>query len=743
MEFAALATRPIAAVTVTITGGPDLLLALSGSATAASVSLTFSPADWASPRAVLLSAVADALAEGTEVANLTFTLSSDDPAYNRLVAQPMPVMVIDSVATPANSPPPSPPPPPTLTLSPGQHAGGTAISLEGEAALLKPSIQAAAVTATGTGVLVAWRDGTTTLLNGATSLSFTDGQLIFDGESAAARALRAHMAIQGVAPSPVALARSVAQLEAGTSMETLAASLMASPEWAARSASLGTAQMLQLLYQDTIGSSPTGPALSWLNQAASAGASLASLAAVLIDAPQAAALTEQQNPGGIWLTEDAEQTVIRAYDAVLDQAPDAAALWRWSVLLELGAMSKYELYSYLAGTDLYQARHAGQSNAEFVQSIFEQALERPGTAVELQGSTRVLDQGLASRIVMLNALGDLQGDLGAGPGVGQAEHTVYPSSHSDSEVLGRNQSLADLANSATGHAVSTRAVADLFRIDVARDGMALRWRDGSVDRLGAVDELSFAEGRLVVDGGSREALVTRLYESTIGLPLTGLGAAGFENMLDNGHSVASLTAMFLSTGEAKARLAGLDTGAQLSLVYKGIFGITPATEALGYMRALVQQGVSLGDVASWLAQLPEAATAFEKSHPTGIWIPDLGGAAVVRAYDTMLGTMPDPVSLSLWKGAVLQPGALPALYDTLMHTEMHGALYDGLNTRDWVARHFEAALERSADPAQIAGSAALIDRGAVSHLDMAVAIGELQPLIEPQRVASTISVELL
>jgi hypothetical protein len=740
----ALATRPLAAVTVTITAGPDLLLALTGSATSGSVTLTFSPSDWASPRAVILSAVADALVEGTEVAGLTFTLTSDDPAYNRLVAPAMPVLVTDSVATPGNSPPPLPPPaPPTLTLSPGQSAGGSAISLAGEAALLTSSTEASAVTATGTGVLVTWRDGTSTLLNGATSIAFTDGRLLFEGESAAARALRAHEAIQGVVPSPEVLAQSVAHLEAGMSMETLAGSLLNSSEWAARSGSLDAAQKLQLIYQGLVGYSPSGGALDWLNQAASGGATLAALSVVLIDSPQAAAFSEQQHPQGVWLTESAQQTVIRAYDAVLDQAPDAAALLRWSSLLEIGHMSKYELYSYLTGTELYQARHAGQTNAEFVQSAYQQALENPGTGPQLLHSTRVLDQGAASRVDMLLSLGEMQSGIGGGPGAGHTEHTTYSPPQGDGEVLGRGQSLDDLANSEKGYAVSTRALEDLLRIDIAGNGLALRWRDGDVDRLGGVEELSFAEGRLVLDGASREALVTRLYQSTIGLHLTGESVPIFESLLDGGASLSWLTAMFLETNEARARFSGLDSAGKINLIYKDIFGIAPSLDALGYLRGAVQNGMSLGDVTLWLAQLPEASAAFEKSHPTGIWIPDPAGAAVVRAYDTMLGTMPDPLSLALWKGAVPQPGALPVLYDTLMRTEMHEVLYAGRTTREWVAGHFEAALEHPVDPAQVAASSALVDGGVVAPLYMAMAIGELQPLIEPQRVASSISVELL
>jgi hypothetical protein len=153
-------------------------------------------------------------------------------------------------------------------------------------------------------------------------------------------------------------------------------------------------------------------------------------------------------------------------------------------------------------------------------------------------------------------------------------------------------------------------------------------------------------------------------------------------------------------------------------------------------------GFGLGYIASWLAQLPESVTSFEASRPTGVWVPDLAAAAVVRAYDAMLDTTPDAASLLIWKSAVTQPGALALLYETLMNTEMHEALYAGFSEEAWTAGHYRAALERDASPAELAHSAALLASGAVSYRDMAMAIGELQPLPDLSRYTVS-SIDLL
>ncbi|WP_458093362.1 DUF4214 domain-containing protein [Roseomonas sp. WA12] len=739
----ALSARPLSPVTVTLSGGPDLLLAPSGGAPAESITLTFTEANWAAPRAVMVSAVNDLLLEGTAFETIAFNLSSGDPGFNRLPLAGLAVKVQDA---PPPASPPAPPPPLILPtkLTPGVSFGLGAMSDHGEAVLVRTSAEVLSVGAAQGGLLVALRDGTSTLLTGATSVAFSDGHLVFDGESAGARALRAYQAIQGTNPSAEAVAHTARLLERGVPMEAVTASLLDTREWAMRSAALTNTQKIQLIYQDVIGYAAPKGALDWLTSAVANGASLTQLSAVLIDTPQAATFSEQQNPKGVWLQDSTRLEVVRAYDAVLDQAPDSAALARWSSLIETGAVTVHQFYEYLSSTELFQARHGAQSNAEFIATAYQAALERPATSAELASSTSLLNRGLVGRVEMLHALGDLQQGLGSAPSSPQGpQQTVYEERQAEGDVLRRGQSLADLAISKAGFAVSTGSAADLSRIDLALDGLVLRWRDGAVERLGGVEALSFADGRLVLDGGSDEALVVRLYESTIGIRLEPTIIAQFEAYLDRGVSPEVLTQMFLNTDQAHARLAGLDQGGQISLIYTGLFGYRPLPDALAYIKSTMANGLSLAGVTAWLAQLPEAAAAFERSHSTGLWIPDPLGAAVVRAFDTMLDMAPDPASLLIWKSAVPTPGALQVLYQTLSGTDLHAARYDGVSEEAWVTGHYRAALEREPLPAEVRQSAGLLESGAVSFLDMAHAIADLQPLADPPRFATGLNLDLL
>ncbi|MBI0534222.1 cadherin repeat domain-containing protein [Roseomonas sp. KE2513] len=92
----ALSIRPTAPVMLEILGGADLAVLPSGGKAAPSYSITFTPTDWANPRAVMVQAIEDGIIEGTEVTGVTFRLTSEDLHYNNLKVAALPVLVADA-----------------------------------------------------------------------------------------------------------------------------------------------------------------------------------------------------------------------------------------------------------------------------------------------------------------------------------------------------------------------------------------------------------------------------------------------------------------------------------------------------------------------------------------------------------------------------------------------------------------------------------------------------------------------
>lgn len=361
------------------------------------------------------------------------------------------------------------------------------MSATSNAVLAQRAADVAGISGTDDSLLITWRDGTTTMLAGTTGIAFAEGRIVFGGATPAARALRAYEAILGFTPEAGAVAGTAKLRAGGISMTDVTASLLGTATWKARVAGLGTAQQIRLIYEDVIGYAPSAGAMEYLLWANSVGVSMAGLAAMLIDTPQAAAHSEAEHPAGIWLVSPTQRSIVQAYDAALDQVPDQAALARWSLLLDGGHVSLAGLYTYLSATGLFQARHAGQSNADFIVSIYDHALGRNPTAAELTAAKSQLDTGTVSRVGFLQSLGEAQTEIGLAPGGGRAEEAAYASHQTDGQVLGRGRSLADTANSASGEVVTTHASAELASIEVAPNGVALHcgWKRGKAGRGGA------------------------------------------------------------------------------------------------------------------------------------------------------------------------------------------------------------------------------------------------------------------
>ena len=92
---------------------------------------------------------------------------------------------------------------------------------------------------------------------------FLDGREVFDAADPAAQVLRMYQAALSRAPDQAGLHGWVASLQAGAPLSALAASFLASPEFAARTgAGLGTAGFVTALYQNALGRAPNAAGLA-------------------------------------------------------------------------------------------------------------------------------------------------------------------------------------------------------------------------------------------------------------------------------------------------------------------------------------------------------------------------------------------------------------------------------------------------------------------------------------------------
>jgi hypothetical protein len=183
-----------------------------------------------------------------------------------------------------------------------------------------------------------------------------------------------------------------------------------SAEFTSRFGGLSDKALTQNLYREALGRAPDPQGLEHQLSALHAGLSRAQLFANFVASPEAAARFEALHPHGVWVRDVAATQVAMAYDAVFDRAPDATGLPFWTGKLSSGELDIRGMVAAIASSTEFQARHAQETDTEYVASIYRSALEREPEPAGLHFWVDLLAQHVFDRIdvVMLIGLSDEQ-----------------------------------------------------------------------------------------------------------------------------------------------------------------------------------------------------------------------------------------------------------------------------------------------------------------------------------------------
>jgi hypothetical protein len=97
---------------------------------------------------------------------------------------------------------------------------------------------------------------------------------------------------------------------------------------------------------------------------------------------------------------DPSAAVLRMYDAALDRAPDSTGLHYWTVALQSGQTELGLATTFLASTE-FQAKYGALSDAQFVQALYANVLDRSADSTGLSYWTQALSSGHQSRAGIL------------------------------------------------------------------------------------------------------------------------------------------------------------------------------------------------------------------------------------------------------------------------------------------------------------------------------------------------------
>jgi hypothetical protein len=240
--------------------------------------------------------------------------------------------------------------------------------------------------------------GAVVSLGAVSRIAFSNGAIEFSGSAPAAEVVRLYATVLGREADPAGLVFWNDHRMNGQSLVQVAQEFLNSLEFNVRFSGLTNEALVTNLYRGALGRMPDAEGLQFHVAALQHGLSRAELVANFVQSPEAAQRFEALHPSGLWVQDSRATLVGMAYDAVFDRAPDAEGLRRWTADLASGATDLHGLVSAIAASAEFQNRHAEETNAGYVASIYHNALERGAKPAELSYWTDMLAQHRLDRI---------------------------------------------------------------------------------------------------------------------------------------------------------------------------------------------------------------------------------------------------------------------------------------------------------------------------------------------------------
>ena len=258
-------------------------------------------------------------------------------------------------------------------------------------------------------------------------------------------------------------------------------------------------------------------------------------------------------------------------------------------------------------------------------------------------------------------------------------------------------------------------------------GKAVTSREG-FDLFWSIEEIRFADGRLVYDAADPAAQVVRLYQAALHRAPEQHGLNFWIDQISHGASLAKLANGFMESAEFAARYgAGLSTANYVEALYNNALGRGSDPAGKAHWINLIDSGsISRADALVGFSESAENQSQTSGLVEAGIWDVSENAAFVARLYDTALGRLPDVQGLASWR-AQLDAGTLTTadmVNGFVASAEFADRYGTNVSTSQFVELLYNNALHRSSDPAGKANWVNVIDSGAMSRADAVLGFSE-------------------
>jgi hypothetical protein len=270
----------------------------------------------------------------------------------------------------------------------------------------------------GNGTVVA-PNGTATLTS-IERLRFVDGTRAYGADTPEAQVVRLYDAAFGRAPDASGLAYWSGVLQGGASIAGVASVFSDSGEFRfraaigdwqagngiipetdqARSTAGASSAFVAALYRDILGREPD-PAGSafWTNEIDTGTESRAEVLAGFSESTENRARDPDAFTEGLWSPDPTAASVARLYYTALDRAPDGDGLVSWAGYISGRGATLAQVAELVMASDEFTLRSGGMDDAEFVNMLYGNALDRAPDDVGLQAWTEALAHGASRSLV--------------------------------------------------------------------------------------------------------------------------------------------------------------------------------------------------------------------------------------------------------------------------------------------------------------------------------------------------------
>ncbi len=245
----------------------------------------------------------------------------------------------------------------------------------------------------GAGTMTGGPEGASYALTSVETLQFLDGTLTFDTASTAAQILRLYDSFLGRAPDAAGFNSYLNYVAQGHSFQDIADNAAASPEFHDATAGLSDDQYITYVYEHSLHREPDAYGLQQYEQALHDGTlTRTSMIVQAAESPEHVALTASIVAQGLWIPDAHVEGLELLYDAAVQRQPDPTGIAGYSAELSSGETFR-QIANQMAASAEFQAAHAGQSDAQYVDSLYVAEVGRHADSFGLAAYTAELANG--------------------------------------------------------------------------------------------------------------------------------------------------------------------------------------------------------------------------------------------------------------------------------------------------------------------------------------------------------------